>query len=201
MPITLNGSGTVSGISVGGLPDGIIQSADIATSVNLGKILQIQQTVKKDTFSAATTASSVGFVSGDVTGLSVSITPSSATNKMLLIPNLNVSSDARFFHIYKDGSLIDHIGDAANDGNGDALVRAMFGNEGSTIANQQVTGMLLDTAGGTSAITYSIRLQHNQNSTQTVFVNRSADDEASPVIASYIFARYISTFTAMEVAV
>ncbi len=151
MPITLNGSGTVSGISVGGLPDGIIQSADIASGVIPagGKILQVQQTVKKDTFSFTTTASSVGDLSGDVTGLSVSITPSSATNKMLLIPNLNVSSDARFFHIYKDGSLIDQIGDAANDGNSNALVRAMFGNEGSTIANQQVTGMLLDTAGGT----------------------------------------------------
>ena len=200
MPITLNGSGTVSGISVGGLPDGIIQSADIATSVNLGKILQIQQTVKKDTFSAATTASSVGFVSGDVTGLSVSITPSSATNKMLLIPNLNVSSDARFFHIYKDGSLIDQIGDAANDGNGDALVRAMFGNEGSTIANQQVTGMLLDTAGGTSAITYSIRIGAlwSGSAVKTLYVNRSGDD--NEVYSNYRLARYTSSFTILEVA-
>ena len=200
MPITLNGSGTVSGISVGGLPDGIIQSADIATSVNLGKILQIQQTVKKDTFSAATTASSVGFVSGDVTGLSVSITPSSATNKMLLIPNLNVSSDARFFHIYKDGSLIDQIGDAANDGNGDALVRAMFGNEGSTIANQQVTGMLLDTAGGTSAITYSIRIGAlwSGSAVKTLYVNRSTDD--NEVYSNYRLARYTSSFTILEVA-
>ena len=40
MPITLNGSGTVSGISAGGLPDGIIQSADLATGVG-GKILQV----------------------------------------------------------------------------------------------------------------------------------------------------------------
>ena len=200
MPITLNGSGTVSGISVGGLPDGIIQSADIATSVNLGKILQIQQTVKKDTFSAATTASSVGFVSGDVTGLSVSITPSSATNKMLLIPNLNVSSDARFFHIYKDGSLIDHIGDAANDGNGDALVRAMFGNEGSTIANQQVTGMLLDTAGGTSAITYSIRIGAlwSGSAVKTLYVNRTTDTDES--YSNYRLARYTSSFTILEIA-
>ena len=46
MPITLNGSGTVSGISVGGLPDGCIQSADIASGVIPAgaKILQVKQT-------------------------------------------------------------------------------------------------------------------------------------------------------------
>tara|TARA_B100000214_G_scaffold351705_1_gene306336 strand:- start:1411 stop:1965 length:555 start_codon:yes stop_codon:yes gene_type:complete len=43
MPIVLNGSGTVTGISVGGLPDGIIQSADLASGVG-GKILQIVNT-------------------------------------------------------------------------------------------------------------------------------------------------------------
>ena len=47
MPITLNGSGTVSGISAGGLPDGIIQSADLATGVG-GKILQVKTNTTKD---------------------------------------------------------------------------------------------------------------------------------------------------------
>ena len=31
MPIVLNGSGTITGISAGGLPDGIIQAADLAS--------------------------------------------------------------------------------------------------------------------------------------------------------------------------
>ena len=30
MPIAINGSGTITGVSVGGLPDGIIESAEIA---------------------------------------------------------------------------------------------------------------------------------------------------------------------------
>jgi hypothetical protein len=34
MPITINGSGTVTGISAGGLPDGCIQEADLAAGVN-----------------------------------------------------------------------------------------------------------------------------------------------------------------------
>ena len=36
MPITINGSGTVTGISVGGLPDGIVDTDMIASSVPLG---------------------------------------------------------------------------------------------------------------------------------------------------------------------
>ena len=41
MAITLNGSGTVTGISAGGLPDGIIQSADLASSINLGLVKKV----------------------------------------------------------------------------------------------------------------------------------------------------------------
>ena len=52
MPITLNGSGTVSGLSVGGLPDGSIASADLASGVG-GKVLQIVNLEKKDTTSLA----------------------------------------------------------------------------------------------------------------------------------------------------
>ena len=201
MPITLNGSGTVSGISVGGLPDGCIQSADIASGVipTGGKILQVKQVIKKDIFSVTTTGSSIGFVSGDVTGLSISITPSSATNKMLLMPSISISSDTRTLYIYKDGSLIDQVGDAANDGNGNALVRVMFGNETSSISNQQVTGMLLDTAGGTSAITYSIRIGAlwSGSSTKTLYLNRTSDD--NEVYNNYRLARYMSSFTILEV--
>jgi hypothetical protein len=46
-----------------------------------GKVLQVVQAVKTDTFTA-TSFSSWNFV--DVTGLSVSITPSSASNKILI---------------------------------------------------------------------------------------------------------------------
>ena len=46
MPIVLNGSGTVTGISAGGLPDGIIQTADLASGVG-GKVINYAQTLKK----------------------------------------------------------------------------------------------------------------------------------------------------------
>ena len=90
MPIVLNGSGTVTGISVGGLPDGIIQSADLATGVG-GKILQVKQTVKKD----KTTIQSTSLV--DITGMSVSITPSSTSSKILVNYSLVVFSNGVYY--------------------------------------------------------------------------------------------------------
>ena len=37
MPITINGSGTVTGISAGGLPDACITTDDLASTVNVAK--------------------------------------------------------------------------------------------------------------------------------------------------------------------
>jgi len=48
MPITINGSGTVTGISAGGLPDGSINNADLATdAVSTSKILNGAVTTAK----------------------------------------------------------------------------------------------------------------------------------------------------------
>ena len=78
MPIVLNGSGTVTGISAGGLPDGIILAADLASGVG-GKILQVVQTMKTDTFSSTTATTWT-----DITGVTVNITPSASTSKILV---------------------------------------------------------------------------------------------------------------------
>jgi hypothetical protein len=44
MPITINGSGTVTGITAGGLPDGVITGDDIAANaVTLGKLGTTEQ--------------------------------------------------------------------------------------------------------------------------------------------------------------
>ena len=87
MPITLNGSGTVSGISAGGLPDGIIQSADLATAVT-GKILQVTtNTDKTDTLFSILYISSNMY---DVTGFICSNLHQllGSNNQLLLLFNL-----------------------------------------------------------------------------------------------------------------
>ena len=87
MPITLSGSGTVTGISAGGLPDGIIQSADLASGVG-GKILQVVSAAKTDTASIASSGGNIY----DISGLSVDITASATGNKMLIMAMVALSS-------------------------------------------------------------------------------------------------------------
>ena len=54
MPIAINGSGTVTGISVGGLPDGIVDTDMIAAAAvtapkkGAGSILQVQSGIEDD---------------------------------------------------------------------------------------------------------------------------------------------------------
>ena len=93
MPIAINGSGTVTGISVGGLPDGIVDTDMLAAGAvtapkrGAGAILQVVQTFKNDSFSTTSTS----YV--DITGFSVTITPSSTSNKILLLNFAGISTD------------------------------------------------------------------------------------------------------------
>ena len=72
MPITINGSGTITGLSVGGLPDGTVDGDTLASGVG-GKILQVVE---------ATTTTEVSSTSATLadSGLSASITPASGSN-------------------------------------------------------------------------------------------------------------------------
>ena len=70
-----------------------------------GVVLQVKQTVKLDTFSTSSTSDV------DVTGFSVTITPSSSSNKVLVMVNLALSSQSMFVYgILKRGST--QIGEA-----------------------------------------------------------------------------------------
>ena len=90
MPITLNGSGTITGVSVGGLPDGIVDTDMIAAAAvtgvkkGAGSILQVVQTVKSDVFSST----SQTYV--DITGLTVDITPVKTNSNILKNPEINL---------------------------------------------------------------------------------------------------------------
>ena len=62
----------------------------LPAAISTGKVLQVVQTVKEDAFSVATSANTVY----DITGLSVNITPTSSSNKILVMLEINnVSSN------------------------------------------------------------------------------------------------------------
>ena len=164
-----------------------------------GKLVQVVQTVKKDVFSTTVTP---GTVSGDITGLTLSITPTSASNKILIDCHVNggfVGSTGMYVYLYKDGSV---LSDATGDDGGGTTVRASFQSQGGTLLDlEDVHGQYLDTAGGTSAITYSVRIQHPYTESSfagTLYINRTGD--ADETKTNYVFPRTISTITAMEIA-
>ena len=188
MPITLNGSGTVSGISVGGLPDGIIQSADFASGVG-GKILQVKQTVKTDQFTSS------AYAYTDVTGMSVSITPASASNKILINFELQVGGAANnyaSFRLLRDST---HIGvSTVTHSNHRIGTTGSLSHENSyQLENTGLT--FLDSPNTTSAITYKLQVSSYYN--RTMSINHPTNTGNSS--GSYT-ATGISTITAMEIA-
>ena len=97
MPITINGNGTVTGLAVGGLPDGIVDAdtlaANAVTSGKLasgvgGKVLQVLQDTKTDDYGVT----SSGTTTYTIPGLEQAITLSNANNKVLVVVNLNVNN-------------------------------------------------------------------------------------------------------------
>ena len=175
MPIVLNGSGTISGVSVGGLPDGSVDAdtlaANAVTAGKLasgvgGKILQVQSTTKTDHFSS--TSSSLT----EVTGLNVSITPSASTSKIYLNIDVSLGGATAYvgFNIKRDSTLIAVT--TAVDGN-DTRHQGTFGqivNQNSAMKNAGFN--FLDTPNTTSAITYKIFAISLYNS-QPLSINRT----------------------------
>ena len=96
MAITINGDGTLTGVSVGGLPDGIVDTDMLATSAVTvpkigydGAILQVQQTFKRDTASQAFTTTNTY---QDISGMSVNITPVAADSNILVMFTLHINT-------------------------------------------------------------------------------------------------------------
>jgi hypothetical protein len=196
MAITINGTGSITGLTAGGLPDGSITTDDLAanavTAAKLaagagGKILQVVQTVKTDTFSDTQSPQFTDWV--DVTGLSVSITPASTSNKILVLAQVSVVAAAAqpFAARLLRGSTAIHIADTSGSRT-PATVSARQ-ESGQSLAALPIT--FLDSPSTTSATTYKIQVAAES----TVYVNRTGSDSDA---SSYY--RASSSIIAMEVA-
>jgi len=99
MAIVINGSGTVTGLAVGGLPDGTVDAGTLATnSVTAAKLEasaitasdlpagSVLQVVNFRSTANNTSTTSQSYVD---TGMSATITPSSTSSKILVVANLN----------------------------------------------------------------------------------------------------------------
>ena len=150
-----------------------------------GKILQVVSTTKTDAYTNATASFA------DVTGLSVSITPSAATSKVLVIVSLSISSTTNIVCASKllRGSTAIFIADAAG-----SRTPVSTSSRPSAASLEMFSHSLvyLDSPATTSATTYKVQAL---GITSTVYVNRTyADSDASTS------PRQASSITVMEVS-
>ena len=153
-----------------------------------GKTLQVQQTVKTDTASA--TAENTW---EDISGMSVSITPSNSSNKIRVTAVCNVNSSHGTYwalRVVKDGSIFGAEGDAASSRT--RCFGGFYDTENNYSLHCTVVDFL-DTAGGTSAITYKVQWYNPYGSSER-YINRSVTNEDG----DYRF-RTASTITATEI--
>jgi hypothetical protein len=150
------------------------------------RILQVVSTAKTDTF----TSSSTTFT--DITGLSVSITPSDANNKILVFMSVDGCSDvgvaAANLRLMRDSTAI-AIGDAA--GSRDQVTVNFVQDFAGSMATRSM--VFLDSPATTSATTYKV--QGRITAAGTFFINRSDDDANAGTLP-----RGISTITVFEVS-
>jgi hypothetical protein len=141
--LVTNGSGVLSFAAVG---------------ASAGQVIQVVSVVK-DGDQSTTSTSPV-----DVTSLSVNITPSSASNKVLVLVNINNISNSdgnlTFFRILRDATVI-----TSNSGGGGADTRNAFGSGaggGMVNDNRKISGAsiaFLDSPSSTSALTYKVTFE------------------------------------------
>tara|TARA_Y100000401_G_C8228959_1_gene177139 strand:+ start:38 stop:643 length:606 start_codon:yes stop_codon:yes gene_type:complete len=171
MPITFNGNGTITGIAAGGLPDGCVQLADLATTGTAssstflrgdaafaaaggGKLLQV---VTADT----STQTSNSAYTPATTGLTASITPSATSSKILVATSSNInilgdgtSSSGRQIYLWLSRGGIHNTGTTLQ------AIRIGISAGGSyTTApenNEQASFSYLDSPNTTSATSYHV---------------------------------------------
>ena len=160
MAIQINGNGTITGISVGGLPDGIVDTDTIAnnavtnakaTGIAGGKVLQTATGTTSTQIENTTTTWAD-------TGLSASITPSATDSKILVmvsqafeITATNSSDAGGSMRLLRDSTVID----SATSGGGNAhkyYTYAQGVNNISFYGTYSLT--FLDPPNTTSSVTY-----------------------------------------------
>lgn len=152
-----------------------------------GKLLQLVSTTLTTGFSA-----SVNNSFSAVTGLTASITPSSASNKVMITITMTVGSDTNYLNakITKGGTAISGA-IATTAGNRSLGTSAAWPVQ--TYGTYAMAFNYLDSPATTSATTYGVQIGHH--STATLCVNQSQSDDN---VAGR--PRGTSTITVMEIA-
>jgi len=220
MPVTINGSGSITGLSVGGLPDGSVDADTLASNAVTagklasgvgGKILQVVSTsdansILQGTITVPTTNGSLTNVV-EVPNISISITPSATTSKILLSVNIfgegNYHDESFIFNLKRSISggsdtYIPALQDAVAGGLRPSclgtLVHGYHGDNETTPSTFSYCD-LVDEPSTTSAITYSVVMRSTSSANKVFDYNRTTNLENA-----YNRERGKSIITAKEIA-
>lgn len=177
------------------LTEGMLSYLDDANRVDLyngsvwksvSQVLQVVQTVLTSTYTHSS-----GQTFTNVTGLSVSITPSSASNKILIgsMVSFGGNNGSTWLKL-TGGSTASFVGDAASN-------RTRIATAALPAVNTQMNNAYLwylDSPAVTTAITYQVQIAAGDNVT-TTYVNRTPTDTDNAT-----YTRGASTIIAIEVA-
>jgi len=166
------------------LANAIDAGLDAAGNAGIGS--NVVQTVKTDTFS--TTSASYT----PVTGLTATITPSSATSKVLVIVQVSTSGTGPGFMRLSGGNAANYKGDSDGASRVESAIMP-WGGDGNFGYSFPI--VYLDSPATTSPVTYGVDVRRGGISTYTIYVNQSADDSNNTNRG-----RFASSITAIEVA-
>ena len=167
--------------------DSIVPRGGLPAGAN-GGFIQIVQSVKTSVFRT----SSLSWV--DITGMTGTITPQSASNKIMVTGNFVLgTTNGGYFHfrILRGTTAID-IG--AADGNKTQATYSSFANAYGSQYNFSYTPMYLDSPSTTSATTYKCQLKVPWSGYGAVINSTYSDTDSD------FFSTYQSNFTLIEVA-
>ena len=151
-----------------------------------GKLLQVVQTVKTDTWSSSTTATWV-----DITGLNVSITPASSSNKVMIDVHISLSNYSLASFRLLRGSTAIALGNAPGGNRVAATMGPIsFTRDGHRTSSASIR--FLDTPSTTSSTTYKLQAWTYHG---TQYINRSYTNQNANYTSSSI-----STITASEIS-
>ena len=163
---------------------GVLSFAGVSASA--GQVIQVLSTTKLDTFTSASTSLV------DITGLSVTITPSSASNKIFVIVSLMVGNDANIksFTALIRGST--QIGGGTASGSRPSRLNATSNYDNSLNDVFYCGGTFLDSPATTSATTYKMQLATVTGGGAVIGRSGIDGDNANT-------PRFASTITVMEI--
>jgi hypothetical protein len=160
-----------------------------------GSVIQVVQTVKTNTFS--TTVEDTTFV--DITDLSASITPTSASNRILVLASIGkcacaVGGRSVNFRLDRNGTLI-ALGDTASNRVRVSFASQAGGYDSPGRGGQSASLNFIDSPGSTSALTYKIQMSgHNGEATVINQSGENLDSNDAP------HARSLSSLILMEIS-